>query len=469
MTCVRFRDTLLGDASPWLRAARAVHGRSCPACRAAALEARALAGGLANIPRSLVPPDLARALSSQAPPETAAGAPRMARLRRRVVALGTLGAAITVAIAVVLLSGSEDAVLADAIEALGRATSLHLTVTCPSEPGISSEMWIGEGGRWREETTWPGEGGPRTSIIVADGVREWYYSPWRQVVEVTDDVPNAGTDARLALFSAFQMGDGASPGSQPSRTTDSEGRACLIYTVEGTGGAQVIFTVDERARRVVAVDVRRFGDDGGVALWREDGIAYDVAIPDGTFTLTPPPGTRTVEDWWARCGGAELAGTWFFGGRLVVHAIDLVESGDVYVCASLEEFDAPDAAAPPLGRLLDDQGRAYAQVSWVYDQRPTEDACGVRYRLWFTPVQGPPMPEPTAFTVELNPQPSDVSPAHALQEPGVLRFAGLPARAASPDAPVPLLCDLRDAEEYGRLAQTMDEYRQRAVRNYQGP
>jgi len=443
MNCPEYSGGSSGRPGLLPRLARLVHARHCAVCRSAAQDMRRIAAALADAPRHEPPPGFREKLLSLAASETPAPVQRASRIRAKSTRWG-VAAAVALALAAVLFAtrGERQDALAQALDDLKNAKTVHMVATIDG-PGDHRriEFWISGGKRFRLEDTSTDKGDAGTSITVQDGDTLWEYSSRCKLLEVTEgSVGSPAHDfAQLVLYPQMIASevrrDATDRGGvfREEQGVDERGRAVLRYVVTGGGQhGQTVFTLDAATGRLIGLEGREQRSGQAPSVVRFSPIEYDVPIPDDRFTFAPPPGTYTVvRDWWLhrrdQVLGKAVAGEW----RLTLHALDVRGNGDVIVSVSrqlLAEGTLNEGGAPR-GRLIDDEGRPYAELP-VY---------GVQRGYWaleFTPVEPLKGHRPERFTVELNPyRPGSEAGLQPRPDPGVVAFDDVPASYLPPGNP----------------------------------
>jgi outer membrane lipoprotein-sorting protein len=291
------------------------------------------------------------------------------------VAVGTVLAALGVALALAFFSHTETAVFAQTFAAFRKVRSYHWT-------GV--EVLHGRPQRWE---MWYSSGRSREQIgdqtIVNDGAHQRSYKAGSGVVIVDRSFP-AGNNRMTQLL---QPGGFLSrieamrrdPGwrihveERPGRTR--EGRPAQRFEISWTAAGQVdrtdvrqgrmTFLVDPGTKLPVGWTVYELREGNWHLRQRIDRFDYNIPIPSQLFDLKLPAGTRVVVVDHGNRERAQLAErTTARGWKIILRAIDRTQAGDVMVSVSQvppgHDRSQPDPV--PLKEILDDRGTVYADT-----------------------------------------------------------------------------------------------------------
>jgi outer membrane lipoprotein-sorting protein len=180
----------------------------------------------------------------------------------------------------------------------------------------TQETWFGGNGRARVEMqTRKGSGPAVLSGFVTDGSRIWEYTTENgqtryQIYEnagpgkdIDTKLSGGGVTSLAQLLASYNpKGSGCATAQHQGETTVA-GRAAYVIAVSFSADCPGKPGQPRIARQTMAADKQTFlplrnqtyGADGALLYSYEiQSIRYDVAIPDATFTYTPPPGAVHV-------------------------------------------------------------------------------------------------------------------------------------------------------------------------------
>jgi outer membrane lipoprotein carrier protein len=162
-----------------------------------------------------------------------------------------------------------------------------------TESGI---LWMAKGGlkkpgkmRWEYRS-------PREKLFVSDGAHAWFYIPDDKQVRKTDARKLDDLRSPLALLlGKTKLGNelrGLSLAHDvaPLVSGDVVLRGIPQALLDRVSEILLEVTPKHEIARILIDDV-----DGSTTEYRFDDQKEDVAIPEGRFEFTPPPGTETVE------------------------------------------------------------------------------------------------------------------------------------------------------------------------------
>jgi len=491
MRCAEFRDALFEERGTAARAARLMHAWRCRPCREEEVGAHELRRAVAGLVRHEPSPALRERLTG-VPGGSVERAQRTAGRRITRLAGWAVAAAVALAAAVLVLlsTGRSDRLLAQALEGLERAQSLHFVVReAEGENGKRTEFWIIDERHFRQEET---EAGALREVVVQDGDTAWVDHPVGNRVEVTrgtigsklHDFGQMACYPEIIVPYMLQEAPGQGVLTTREEGTTADGRSVVRFVYgprQGTPSTRIVIVVETAAKRVAGVQAEQLIDGEWQRMcWFED-LEYDTPIAPERLRFAPPPGARIVERaWWVDRKDASLgevvSGT---GWRVRLLSLDVRDSGDVIaslrVTGPPRGIPTPSTDYSPLGRLLDETGRPYALLPSMgvepdgtlrgHLRRDEQGAlCGISDVYWtlgFTPVEPLGRQErPTRLTLELPPLPGETGPAAfedvTAQElpPGdpferVLQGAPLPGRPEEEEARDRLEAVERYRQQYG--------------------
>jgi outer membrane lipoprotein carrier protein len=160
----------------------------------------------------------------------------------------------------------------------------------------SGTLWLAKGGlkkpgkmRWEYRS-------PREKLFVSDGKDAWFYVPGDRQARKTDarkldDVrsPLAFLLGKSKLEKELQ-GLSLAPDVAPLAPGDVVLRGVPQALADRVSEILLEVTPEHRIARIEINEV-----DGSVTEYRFSDQQEDVAIPEGRFRFSPPPGTETVE------------------------------------------------------------------------------------------------------------------------------------------------------------------------------
>lgn len=452
MNCTQFLETLVSDRRLRARLALAAHRRRCPKCRVIAQDADVIAGALAELPRWRMPVGLDERLLATPSRVRTMSDERPRRRLGRGTKLGLVAAAIAVAAAgwLALHRGEKQGALAQALEEVRNAETIHF-VARPDQTEADREtieFWIRDETHFRQEKS---KDGKLSWVCVQQGDVQRSYTAWSNTYNLTRGQIGTGlhdfgqlllhTDLLLpSLARHYQNPEGTRHTEE--RIRDEDGRDAVRHTLQIEGPERVTFSTDAKTGRIMALECEAL--DAGT--WRRvmwfDGIEYNIPIPDEVFRLEPPEGATVLEyTWWETRKHQVLAEVGAEEGIVLrLHSVDVRDDGDVIVSLSEHKPIAPDGRQllyQLYGRLVDDQGRGYAQLrsmgcesdNIVADRDgQLRSRSAVYYTLTFTPVDGRAKGEVGHFDIELPPLPG-------AEDDGPVLFAGVEANQLPPGDP----------------------------------
>jgi outer membrane lipoprotein carrier protein len=160
----------------------------------------------------------------------------------------------------------------------------------------SGTLWLAKSGlkkpgkmRWEYRS-------PKEKLFVSDGTHAWFYVPDDKQVRKTD--ARKLEDLRSPL--AFLLGKAKlekelqglslAPDVTPLATRDVILRGVPQALSDRISEILLEVTPNHEIARILINDV-----DGSTTDYRFDNRREDVAIPEGRFAFSPPPGTETIE------------------------------------------------------------------------------------------------------------------------------------------------------------------------------
>ena len=160
----------------------------------------------------------------------------------------------------------------------------------------SGTVWLEKGGmkkpgkmRWEYRS-------PREKLFVSDGTSAWFYVPGDRQVRKTDarkldDVrsPLAFLLGKSKLEKELQ-GLSLAPDVEPVAAGDVVLRGVPQALADRVSEILLEVTPEHRIARIVIDEV-----DGSATEYRFSEQKENVAIPEGEFQFSPPPGTETIE------------------------------------------------------------------------------------------------------------------------------------------------------------------------------
>jgi len=160
----------------------------------------------------------------------------------------------------------------------------------------SGTLWLSKGGlkkpgkmRWEYRS-------PKAKLFVSDGTNAWFYVPSDKQVRKSsarklDDVrsPLAFLLGKTKLEKELQ-GLSFAPDVAPMAADDVVLRGVPQAMADRVSEVLLEITPEHQIARIIIDDV-----DGSTTEYRLKDQKENVAIPDGEFKFTPPPGTETVE------------------------------------------------------------------------------------------------------------------------------------------------------------------------------
>ncbi len=160
----------------------------------------------------------------------------------------------------------------------------------------SGTVWLAKGGlkkpgkmRWEYRS-------PREKLFVSDGTSAWFYVPGDRQVRKTDarkleDVrsPLAFLLGKSKLEKELQ-GLSLAPDVEPLAAGDAVLRGVPQALADRVSEILLEVTPEHRIVRIVIDEV-----DGSATEYRFSEQKEDLAIPEGEFQFSPPPGTETIE------------------------------------------------------------------------------------------------------------------------------------------------------------------------------
>lgn len=372
--------------------------------------------------------------------------------------------------------------LAQALEELRNAETIHFVARSgeAEADGKTIEFWIRDETHFRQEET---KDGKLSWVCVQQGDVQRTYTAWSNTYYLTKGQIGTGLhdfgqlllypDVLLpSLVKHYRDPEGTGHVERPAR--DEDGRPMVRHTLQTGERDRLIYAAEAKTGRILALE----GESLDRGTWRRalwfDQIEYNVPIPDEVFVLEPPEGATVLEDaWWETRKHQVLAEAGAEQGVVLqVHAVDLRDNGDVVVSLSEHQPMAPDGGHPPYtmyGRLVDDEGRGYAQLpSMGYEPDSiVADADGqprsrsaVYHTLTFTPVEGRGDTKPVSFDIELPPLPG-------AEDDGLVLFTGVEANQLPPGDPFQRVVsgdpppDARTEEQIAvERLEAIDRYRQ---------
>jgi outer membrane lipoprotein carrier protein len=155
----------------------------------------------------------------------------------------------------------------------------------------SGTLWLKKPGKMRWEYR-----SPREKLFVSDGKDAWFYVPGDQQARKTaakklEDIrsPLAFLLGKTKLENELR-GLSLAPDVTPLQPSDVVLRGVPQALADRVSEILLEITPDHQIARIVIQEV-----DGAVTEYRFGEMKEDVAIGDGRFHFTPPPGTETVE------------------------------------------------------------------------------------------------------------------------------------------------------------------------------
>ena len=215
----------------------------------------------------------------------------------------TSAAVLLLAVAATSVAGAEDVhAIAQAVdEHYNHLRSLRAEFTeeyrgAGMERTESGTVWLAKGGvkkpgkmRWEYRS-------PREKLFVSDGTSAWFYVPGDRQVRKTDarkldDVrsPLAFLLGKSKLEKELQ-GLSLAPDVEPVAAGDVVLRGVPQALADRVSEILLEVTPEHRIARIVIDEV-----DGSATEYRFSEQKENVAIPEGEFQFSPPPGTETIE------------------------------------------------------------------------------------------------------------------------------------------------------------------------------
>jgi outer membrane lipoprotein carrier protein len=215
----------------------------------------------------------------------------------------TSAAVLLLAVAATSVAGAEDVhAIAQAVdEHYNHLRSLRAEFTeeyrgAGMERTESGTVWLEKGGmkkpgkmRWEYRS-------PREKLFVSDGTSAWFYVPGDRQVRKTDarkldDVrsPLAFLLGKSKLEKELQ-GLSLAPDVEPVAAGDVVLRGVPQALADRVSEILLEVTPEHRIARIVIDEV-----DGSATEYRFSEQKENVAIPEGEFQFSPPPGTETIE------------------------------------------------------------------------------------------------------------------------------------------------------------------------------
>jgi len=215
----------------------------------------------------------------------------------------TSAAVLLLAVAATSVAGAEDVhAIAQAVdEHYNHLRSLRAEFTeeyrgAGMERTESGTVWLEKGGmkkpgkmRWEYRS-------PREKLFVSDGTSAWFYVPGDRQVRKTD--ARKLDDVRSPL--AFLLGKSKrekelqglslAPDVEPVAAGDVVLRGVPQALADRVSEILLEVTPEHRIARIVIDEV-----DGSATEYRFSEQKENVAIPEGEFQFSPPPGTETIE------------------------------------------------------------------------------------------------------------------------------------------------------------------------------
>jgi outer membrane lipoprotein-sorting protein len=291
------------------------------------------------------------------------------------MAVGTVLAALGVALALTFFSHTETAVFAQTFAALRKVRSYHWTgVQVLHGRPQRWEMWYSSG-RSREQI------GDQT--IVNDGDHQRSYKAGSGVVIVDRSFP-AGNNRMtqllqpggfLSRIEAMRHDPGCPIRVEERTSRTPDGRAVQRFEIAtaAAGNGQrtdppqgrMTFLVDPDTKLPVGWTVYELREGRWRLSLRIDRFEYNTPIPGQLFDLKLPAGTPAVVVDHSTREQAQLAAqTTPRGWKIILRAIDRTREGDVMVSVSQvppgHDRSQPDPV--PLKEILDDRGTVYADT-----------------------------------------------------------------------------------------------------------
>jgi len=453
-----------------------LHLRRCPACQQKKAEYKRLDDLLTQAAEVTVPESLLTAWLAGIP-EAVPVVKRsvvweklkIQRVRWTSISATTVAVALLVALAWVEMR--PEPVLARALKATESARTVH-TVMKWRNGSMQIESWAEGWQKYRVVTTRASDdGGTQQHIVVHNGDKEWDYLTITNEVHVMEedlgrpkeDIIGATINPAILLNWALELKEKQHAQIEEYEDRLPDGQVVHVVAAQWESDRRELLFIDLSTNRLVRAESQSLANGQWHIESELETIEYDRPMPQELFTFEPPEGAKVViHDWWKKRRYEGLAEDTRADWRVVVHSVEVAQDGTVFI--SLSRINVGNRrindAVPPRGRLIDEQGRKYAE----HNSYGVEREC---WTLTFSPIEPRKAmePLPQQFTIELNPYvPSPELPDAWRHRGETMRFENIPAHPLPPYLIAPNV--RTDDPDAAQVLQRLKEGRRLAIKTY---